>query len=66
MIPKTFYASFVDQEDGGDRESWSVFYTPFFVDETQAGAEALAKAYITSLSVDDQQGLSIHTRKAGV
>lgn len=38
------YVAFYDLSDGGDRESWSVFYTPFVVADTEEKAFELAAA----------------------
>jgi len=48
----TIYIAFYDEEDGCDRESWSVFYTPFVAATTQQKAYDLAEAAIKKMIVE--------------
>jgi hypothetical protein len=54
------YIAYVDETDGNDRESWSVFYGAIFVGDTEAEAKTKAEAYLKA-----QGGFGeIHVRKA--
>lgn len=47
------WLAYVDLTDGGDRESWSVFYVEPFVGVTEASVNAAAKAEITKLATQE-------------
>jgi hypothetical protein len=47
------YIAFYDDEDGGSRENWNTFYTPWVASTTYEGAEKLAKAAIAASIADD-------------
>lgn len=47
------YVAFYDDEDGGSRENWNTFYTPWVASTTSEGAEKLAKAAIADKIVEN-------------
>lgn len=47
------YIAFYDDEDGGSRENWNTFYTPWVASTTSDGAEKLAKAAIADSIAED-------------
>ena len=47
------YVAFYDDEDGGSRENWNTFYTPWVASTTYDGAEKLAKAAIADKITED-------------
>jgi len=47
------WLAYVDQTDGADRESWSVFYVEPFVGVTEASVNAAAKAEITKCATQE-------------
>lgn len=51
MTQKIFIA-FYDDEDGGDRENWNTFYTPWVAGKTKEEARARAEAAIQQTVVD--------------
>ena len=40
------YIAYVDETDGCDRESWSIFYGTIFVGDTEDEAKKKAEAYL--------------------
>ena len=56
MTQKIFIA-FYDDEEGGSRENWNTFYTPWVAGKTEEEARARAKAAIQQTIVD---GMKYH------
>lgn len=57
------YVAFYDDEDGGSRENWNTFYTPWVASTTRAGAERLAKAAIKKMvleTIQDNYGVDLN------
>jgi hypothetical protein len=46
------YVAFYDDKDGGSRENWNTFYTPWVASTTRAGAERLAKEAIKKMTLE--------------
>lgn len=51
--PTQIWLTYVDLEDGGARESWSVFYLTPIVTISQAAAEQAGHDAIAALCVED-------------
>ena len=49
----TIYIAFYDDEDGGSRENWNTFHTPWVASNTYEGAKKLAKAAIADKIAED-------------
>lgn len=52
--PTEVWLTYVDQTDGCDRESWSVFYTHPTITSSQAAAEQAGRDVIAALCDDDE------------
>lgn len=60
------YIAFYDDEDGGSRENWNTFYTPWVASTTREGAKALAEQKIQEMVAEhilDEYGIDISTMK---
>lgn len=50
MSIKEVWIAYVDEEDGGDRENWSVFYCEPIVAETKQAVKNAAQLKVTQLA----------------
>lgn len=60
------YIAFYDDEDGGSRENWNTFYTPWVASTTREGAKALAEQKIQEMVAEhilDEYGIDVSTMK---
>jgi hypothetical protein len=63
-MTKKLYIAFYDDEEGGSRENWNTFYTPWVAAWTEADARRLAQAAIDQEVIDEfkrQFGIDLTT-----
>lgn len=58
------HIAYVDETDGYDRESWSIFYGTIFTGTSEQEAQAKADAYVAQLRQAEPDALAeIHIRE---